>query len=124
MVNEMEMREQMANVLTKCDEDKAFLAELVEAEDQKALGAVLETRGFHMEGSFLEEFYQGLRQAEQTDELSEEMLDAVAGGVLILTGYALSLATWGLVCVAVGVFIYGVYQGLKGDNSKKKKKGK
>lgn len=122
MMNEMEMREQMAVILAKCQEDQDFLMELAEAADPQALQAVLMEKGFRMEGTYLEEFYQGLRKAESDEELSEEMLEAVTGGVLILTGYALSLATWGLVCVAAGVFIYGVYQGLKGSGNKKNRK--
>ncbi len=111
-ITEQEARKTMEAIQTYCKSHPDFVTRLVEAEDIGTFKTVLYGAGFEIEDAGVEAFYNSIRKAAVNDSLSEEELENVSGGILILTGYALALATWALVSVAAAVFVYGFYKGL------------
>lgn len=119
-INEQYMKDKLAQVESLCNNDPAFAAKLVEAPDLTSFVQVLSAAGLEYEPEGMEALYNSIRKAA-SEELTDEDLDNVSGGI-ILTGYLASLAAWGLVCAVSGAFVYGVYKGSK-NASKSCKKG-
>ncbi len=111
-ITEQEARETIEAIQAYCKENPDFVTRLVEAEDIGSFKTVLYSAGFEIEDAGVEAFYNSIRKAAESDSLGEEDLENVSGGVLILTGYALALATWALCSAAAGIFVYGFYKGL------------
>ncbi len=107
------------NEVKKLLENEAFLEGLVDAETPEELAEVLKANNLELEeGLTIEKAFE-VCQASKTDELSEEALEDVAGGVVITLGIA---ATWMVSSALLGFFTSYGYHTVKDAVKSKKKK--
>lgn len=88
--------EQM-KVIEQLKEDKEFLAKLGACKDEAEAQAVFASKGIQVSQEELKAILSG----EDSEELGEEQLDAVAGGIGIVAG------------IAALCFLAGLAKGLK-----------
>lgn len=112
MMNKEELLNVVEIIKRKGMESPDFAAKLVEAANPNELDAILSAAGINTIPEVSQALFQNIRNSENDNELQEQELENVSGG-FILTGYALSLATWAVCTGAAGAFLYGVYKGLK-----------
>lgn len=112
-ITAQEAKKSMESIQAYCKSNPDFAIQLVESEDLMSFKSVLYKAGFEIEDAGVEALYKSIRKAAESDSLSEEDLEQVSGGIIVLAGYWLALATWALFSGAAGLFIYGVYKGLR-----------
>ena len=112
MMEKKELQEVVETIKRKSIESPEFAAKLVEAADPNELDGILKNANIHTIPEVSQALFKDIRNSENGTVLQEEELEGVSGG-FILTGYALSVATWAVCTGAAGAFIYGVYKGLK-----------
>lgn len=99
----------------KLMENEQFLEGLIEAKDPEELATVLKDNNIELpEGETIEEAFETV-QAHKTDELTEEALEDVAGGIVITASVA---ACYVVSTALLGFFTSYGYQTIK--KSKKK----
>ena len=87
----------------KLMENEEFLKGLVEAKNPEELAAVLKANNIELpEGETIEQAYEAV-QAHKTDELTEDSLEEVAGGIIITASVA--------ACFVVSSAMLGFYAG-------------
>lgn len=100
-------------------ENEEFLEGLLDAKNPEELAVVLKANNIELpEGETIEMAFDAV-QAHKTDELTEDDLEEVAGGVIITASVA---ACYVVSCALIGFFAGYGYASIKGGSKKKKKK--
>lgn len=94
--------EKILEQLKEAAKDEAFMEQLFASKDAQEFGNLLAQKNVEVNDDEVKQLYEGMKNG---DEISEDDLDSVAGGM------AVSTACWAIACGCA--FLYGCYKSFR-----------